>query len=173
MKGTAMIAKLKRSACAEFFPVLPVQGAYEGPVGSGSGSSRPPHSLSKMFFPAKEPPPIALRLSLDTPMSGKKSAAGDAAQESTLLIHALDPNFAGCWFSRAIHLSAKRGNPAYWILKKTARDRWHLCLRRARGELVAYELKTRKHSFPLRLEKARTRNTSRQWPATVTISCGD
>ncbi|HVA46293.1 MAG TPA: hypothetical protein VNH11_07960 [Pirellulales bacterium] len=85
-----------------------------------------------------------------------------------MLIYAQDPAFACCWFSRAIDLGDESGNPAFWMLQKTAKDKWSLCLRRVSGQLAAYEVKAKSNGFPIKLKKGKTTKDFK-WPATITI----
>jgi hypothetical protein len=158
-----MAKKSKRIASADSNPVLPVR--MGDPKGSGSqiGADR------RKFFAAGHPQPVALRLRLSPPVQDGIVAAHYQVNQPTLLIHAQDPNFSCCWFSRAIDLE-ETDNPAFWMLQKTASDTWFLCLRRASGELAAYNLKTKKHSFPITLKKGRVGKEFKKWPLTVTIS---
>jgi len=158
-----MAKNSKRIASADSNPVLPVR--MGDPIGSGS---RPGPDYRK-FFVAGHPQPVALRFHLSPPVQDGIVAAPYQVNQPTRLIHAQDPNFSCCWFSRAIDLE-ETGNPAYWMLQKTASDTWSLCLRRVSGDLAAYNLKTRKHSFPITLKKSRVGKEFKKWPRTVTIS---
>jgi hypothetical protein len=57
-----------------------------------------------------------------------------------------------------------------WMLQKTARDTWLLCLRRVTGEVAAYHLKTSKDEFPITLKRGRVSREFTNWPSTVTVS---
>jgi hypothetical protein len=135
-----------------------------GSPGSGSGLPSP-HCK---FFPKDQPLPVELTLHLDGPVEGGFESGRQQLHRPTVLIHAQDPAFACCWFSRAIDLGDEAGNPAFWMLQKTAMDTWLLCLRRVSGELAAYNLKTKGKGFPITLKKGRTTKDF-NWPATITI----
>jgi hypothetical protein len=121
------------------------------------------------FFPKNQPLPVALSLQLHPHLKGGPSTARERLNRPALLIHAQDPNFACCWFSRAIDFGDESGNPAYWMLKKTAMDTWFLCLQRVSGEVAAYHLKTKNKDFPIKLKKGRV-SKEFKWPPTITIS---
>jgi hypothetical protein len=121
-----------------------------------------------------EPVPLVLLLQLDTEIVADTTAASELLNRSTLLIHSQDHNFAGCWFSRPIDLSADGGNPAFWMLQKTAAGACNLVLRRVSGELATYHKKTPKKngSFPIRLtfqKKGSGGKKFKKWPKSVTI----
>jgi hypothetical protein len=136
------------------------------------GSTSYPFAHRCRFFAAGQPQPVALRLHLSPPVQGGTVAANYQVNQPTLLIHAQDPNFACCWFSRAIDLE-ETGNPAFWMLQKTASDTWFLCLRRVSGELAAYHLKTTKHSFPIKLKRGHVGKEFKKWPLTIAISAAE
>jgi hypothetical protein len=150
-------------------PVQPVKAgtASPGPQTGGSGSY-PVRGHSK-FFPANEPLPVGLSVHLDAPVTGGTAAGCEQLNRGALLIRAQDPNFACCWFSRPLDFGAARGEPAFWVLQKTARDRWLLCLRRGSGDVAEYHLKTRKHAFPIALKRGRVSREFADWPGTVTV----
>jgi hypothetical protein len=143
----------------------PISGSFR----LGGSQSKPPESRCK-FLPAKEPVPVALSLQLDTPVDGGTAAGREQLNRDTLLIRSQDPNFACCWFSRPIDLGVASGNPALWMLEKTARDTWLLCLRRITGEVAAYHLKTGKHGLPITLKRGRVSKEFTNWPRTITVS---
>jgi hypothetical protein len=136
--------------------------------GSTSDPYSPPHHCR--FFPAKHPIPVALNLQLEAPVVGSTSASCNQVNRPTLLIHAQDPNFCCSWFSRAIDFGEESGNLAFWMLQKTAVDKWFLCLRRVSGEVATYHLKTKHHSFPLKLKRGRVNKEFKKWPRTITVS---
>ena len=122
------------------------------------------------YWPADQPLPVALNLRLDAPVTGGTSAC-DQVTRPALLIHGQDASFACCWFSRAIDFGDESGNPAFWMLQKTATDTWFLCLRRVSGEVAAYHLKSKKKdSFPIKLKRGRVNREFKKWPPTITIS---
>lgn len=133
---------------------------------SGMGQGRLPASCK--FFSNGHPVPVGLTLELEAPVSGVNEFGCEQLSRPTLLIHAQDSAFACCWFSRAIDLGDESGNPAYWMLEKTAKDKWSLCLRRVSGQLAAYELKSKSSGFPIKLKKGKTTKDFK-WPATITI----
>src|SRR5262249_16236963 len=122
------------------------------------------------FFLANEPLPVALSLKLDTSVQGGTVAGREQLNRDTLLIRAQDPNFACCWFSRPLDFGVASGNPAFWMLQKTARDTWLLCLRRISGDVAIYHLKTRKPGFPITLKRGRVSKEFANWPRTITVS---
>jgi hypothetical protein len=130
--------------------------------------SRPMQGRCK-FLPAHEPVPVGLSLHLDAPVEGGTPAGRDQLNRATLLIRAEDPNFACCWFSRPLDLGVASGNPAYWMLQKTARDLWLLCLRRITGDVAVYNLKTNKPGFPITLKRGRVSKEFTNWPRTITV----
>ena len=134
---------------------------------SGLGHDRLPPACK--FFSNGHPVPVGLTLALDAPVAGVNEVGCEQLSRPTLLIHAQDPEFACCWFSRAIDLGDESGNPAYWMLEKTAKDKWSLCLRRVTGQLAAYELKSKSNGFPIKLKKGKTTRDFK-WPATITIA---
>jgi hypothetical protein len=97
-------------------------------------------------------------------------AGREQLNRDILLTRSPDPNFACCWFSRPLDLGADGGDPTFWMLQKTARDRWLLCLKRVSGELAAYHLKTSKHAFPISLKKGRVTKEFTNWPGNITVS---
>jgi hypothetical protein len=156
-------------ADAEARPIQPVKA---GRVSSGdrlSGSQSRPLLGRCKFLPANEPVPVGLVLRLDAAVKGGTAAGRDQLGREILLIRAEDPNFACCWFSHPLDLGVAGGNPAFWMLQKTARDTWLLCLRRITGELAAYRLKSSKHGFPITLKKGRVSKEFTHWPPTVTV----
>jgi hypothetical protein len=134
-----------------------------------SGSILVPEGRCK-FLPANEPVPLGLSLHLDAPVAGGTVAGREQLNRDILLIRAQDPNYACCWFSRPLDFGPASDNPAVWMLQKTARDTWLLCLRRITGEVAAYHLKTRKHGFPITLKKGRVSKEFTNWPRTITVS---
>jgi hypothetical protein len=134
-----------------------------------SGSQSRPLFARCRFLPAKEPVPVALRLHLDTPVEGGTAAGREQLNCDTLLIRAQDPNFPCCWFSRPLDFGVASGNPAFWMLQKTAQDTWLLALRRITGEVAAYHLKTRQHGFPITLKRGRVSKEFTNWPRTSTV----
>jgi hypothetical protein len=135
----------------------------------GSGSERRPPRCK--FFPTGHPLPVALTLQLDAPLQGGLPAGRQQLNRPTLLIHAQDAAFVCCWFSRAIDLGDEGGNPAFWMLQKTARDTWLLCLRRVSGQLAAYHLKAKAARFPIKLKRGVVTKEFK-WPPTITIDQG-
>jgi hypothetical protein len=123
------------------------------------------------FFPKGQPVPVCLALQLDAPLEGGKEVARQQLNKQVLLIAAQHPSFACSWFSRAIDLGDERGNPAFWMLQRIARDAWLLCFRRVSGDLAVYNLKSKSNRFPLKLKKGKT-SRDFKWPATITISQG-
>src|SRR5205085_1172595 len=77
-----------------------------------------------------QPLPAELTLQVDTPFEGGINNARARLNRPMRLIHARDAEFAHCWFSQAIDLGDKSGNPAFWMLEKTEVDTWLLYLRR-------------------------------------------
>ena len=161
-----------RTAEVQSRPIQPVKArkaSHELPVQQGSGShgqkGKPPGSE---LFPANEPLPVGLSLRLDTPVEGGSVSGREQLNRDTLLIRSQDPNFECCWFSRPLDFSADSGNPAFWMLQKTARDTWLLSLRRVSGEVASYHLNTKNKGFPIKLQKGRTTRDF-QWPRTITI----
>jgi hypothetical protein len=142
-------------------------GLKDGDPGSGSEGYQP----RCKFFPKGQPVPASLILQLDAPLEGGKDFARQQLNRPVLLIYAQDPAFACCWFSRPIDLGDESGNPAFWMLQKTARDSWFLCLRRVSGQLAAYNLKSKSAPFPIKLKKGQTTKVLK-WPRTITISQG-
>jgi hypothetical protein len=153
--------------------------AQEDPGGSGSGRPSMPKdhtsgSGSKKldrckYFAKDEVLPIGLTLQLDAPLKGGNEFGRQQLNRPALLIHAQDPAFACCWFSRAIDLGDEYGNPAFWMLQKTASDTWSLFLRRVSGEIAAYHLQSKIKHFPIQLKKDKTTKDF-EWPSTITIS---
>jgi len=122
------------------------------------------------FWPADQPLPVALNLQLDSPVSGDVSGCGQVNRPA-LLIHAQGEQFASCWFSRAVDFGDESGNPAFWMLEKTAMDTWSLFLRRVSGDVAAYHLKIKKNdSFPIKLKRGVVSKELKKWPRTITIS---
>jgi hypothetical protein len=112
-----------------------------------------------------------LFLQFDVPLEGGDEFARQQLNRPVILVHAQHPAFACCWFSRPIDLGDESGNPAIWMLEKTARDAWFLCLRRVSGELAAYQLKSKSGKFPIKLKKGKTTREFK-WPTSITISQG-
>ena len=139
--------------------------------GSGSGFGCEPHPHHCKFFPKGQPLPVDVTLRFDAPLEGGNETGRHQLNRPTLLIHAQDPAFACCWFSRAIDLGDECGNPAFWMLQKTANDEWLLCLRRVSGQLVAYHLKSKSSSFSLTLKKGEATKDFK-WPRSITICAG-
>jgi hypothetical protein len=133
---------------------------------TGSGSGKPPAQCR--FFPKGHPLPVELTLHLNAPLEGGLEAGRQQLNRPAILIHAQDAAFACCWFSRAIDLGDESGNPAFWVLQKTAMDTWLLSLRRVSGEIASYRLKTKDKGLPIQLKKGRTTRDFR-WPATITV----
>jgi hypothetical protein len=152
------------------------QGYYSGSEEQLSGPGDPPSGSGIVlprcrYLPKDQPVPVCLALQLDAPLEGGKASARQQLNRPVLLIYAQDPAFACCWFSRPIDLGDDGGNPAFWMLQKTASDTWFLCLRRVSGELAAYNLKAKNKPFPIQLKKGKT-GKDFKWPATITISQG-
>jgi hypothetical protein len=140
-----------------------------GVTGSGSGSGiLAPHCR---FFPKGHLLPVGLTLHLDAPVEGGNESGRHQLNRPALLIHAQDPAFACCWFSRAVDLGDESGNPAFWMLQKTALDTWFLCLRRVSGQMAAYHLKSKIKDFPIKLKRGQSTKDFK-WPPTITISPG-
>lgn len=138
----------------------------------GSGSHLAEYQYPQHpFFPKGQPVPVDLVLRFDAPLEGGNQTGRFQLNRPTLLIHAQDAAFASCWFSRAIDLGDESGNPAFWMLQKTARDEWQLCLRRVSGQLATYRLKTKSSSFSMTLKKG-VATKDFQWPKAITISAG-
>jgi hypothetical protein len=135
-----------------------------------SGSQSRPKGARCKFLPANEPVPIALSFQLATPVDGGTAVGRELLNRDTVLIRAQDPNYACCWFSPPLDLSVAGGNPAIWMLQKTARDTWLLCLRRITGEVAAYNLTTSKHGFPITLKRGRVSKEFTNWPKTITVN---
>jgi hypothetical protein len=136
----------------------------------GSGSGRLVGHCK--FFPKGQLVPVSLTLQLDASLQGGSELGRQQLNRPALLIHAQDPSFACCWFSRAIDLGDESGNPAYWMLQKTAIDTWSLCLRRVSGEMAVYHSNSKNGRFPIKFKKGRTTRDFK-WPAHITISHGD
>ena len=170
MAPKSRVGARTRSKSTEPLPVRSPGMHISGPAGSyGSGVGIPePHCK---FLPRDKPVPVALHLQLDAPAKGGTAAGREQLNRPVLLIHAQDPAFACCWFSRAIDLGDESGNPAFWMLQKTAKDIWALYLRRVSGEIAAYHLKTKTKHFPIKMKKGRVTKEF-QWPKTITISQG-
>jgi hypothetical protein len=160
----------RRIADAESRSVQPVKAvrASNNPQPAGSGSK--PVKNGCIFFPANELLPVALNLHFDTRIDGGTAVAREQLNRDTLLIRAQDPNFSHCWFSLPLDFGAASGNPAFWMLEKTARDTWLLSLRQSSGDVAAYHLKTKKDAFPITLKKDRVSKEFTNWPLTITVS---
>lgn len=143
------------------------RAAQPWPHGSGSGIAAPPLK----FFPKGQLLPVNLALRFNARLKGGLEAGREQLNRPAVLIHAQDPAFANCWFSRAIDLGDESGNPAFWMLEKTAIDTWFLCLRRVSGQMAAYHLTSRTKKFPIKLKKGRA-SKDFTWPATITIAQG-
>jgi hypothetical protein len=159
----------RRIADVESRPIKPVKtgraDCHRRVVGS---VSRPEEERCK-FFPANEPLPVGLSLHLDMPVEGGIATGREQLNQDILLIRPQDPNFAGCWFSRPLDFASAKGNPAFWMLEKTGRHTWLLCLRRGKGEVAAYHLNTRRDAFPITLKKGRVSKEFTNWPRTITV----
>lgn len=142
-----------------------------GPMAGVSGSGSAIRSPRCKFFPMGHLLPVDLTLHLDVPVEGGNEPGRQQLNRAALLIHAQDPAFACCWFSRAIDLGDESGNPAFWMLQKTAIDTWFLCLRRVSGQMAAYHLKSKIKHFPIKLKRGHTTKEFK-WPTTITISHG-
>jgi hypothetical protein len=185
-----MAARSKRTAIEPFPTHLLESAGGDDEPGSGSIGSDPPipgsgsrgrASADRLaqgrllkshgaFWPPGQPLPVALSLRLDAPVMGNAMAC-DQVNRPTLLIRAQVADFANCWFSQAIEFADDSGNPAFWMLQKTAMDTWRLCLRRVSGELATYHFKAKKNdSFPIKLKKLSANSEFAQWPRTITIS---
>ena len=138
-------------------------------TGSGSGSGMRSHCCK--FCPKGQLLPVELTLHLDFPIECDNQSTCRQLNRPTPLIHAQDPAFACSWFSRAIDLADDGGNPAFWMLQKTALDTWTLYLRRVSGQLAVYQLKSKIKHFPIQLKKGRATKEF-NWPSTITISQG-
>jgi hypothetical protein len=150
-----------------------VESQVVGSNGSGSEGCRAPTLAGHgcKYFPADRLLPIALQLRLGAAIKGRNSAAGESLHRPTQLLHAQEADFAGCWFSPAINVGDENGNPAFWMLRKTATDTWQLSLRRGGAVVAAYRAKTKSHrASSIKLKMVRANNKFTQWPATVTIS---
>jgi hypothetical protein len=178
-----MSATLQRSTRAAGEPVRPVRSrAASFPDAWGSdpdGRSQPkpqawtsrPGLRRGRLVAAADVLPVTLCLQLDAPITGGPRALRDQVNRPTLLIHSQDPNYAGCWFSQPIDLDGASGRTAFWMLHKTARDRWLLYLRGADGDVAAYhQRKKNKHSFPINLSKGRVSKAFNNWPRHITVS---
>jgi hypothetical protein len=109
-------------------------------------------------------------LQLGTRITAGSSSASEPVNRLTPLFHSQDHNFPCCWFSPPIDSADTSGNPAFWMLKKTANDTWYLCLRRVSHEVASYHLKTRNsHKFPIKLKRGRVSKDFKNWPLTITI----
>jgi hypothetical protein len=162
-------------ADAQSRPIQPVKAGKTSSADPVSGSFRLSGSQSRprggrcKFFRANEPVPVGLSLRLDTPVKGGTAAGREQLNRDTLLIRAQDPNFTCCWFSRPLDFGVDSGNPAIWMLQKSTRDTWLLCLRRITGEVAAYHLKTGKAGFPITLKKGRVSKEFTNWPRSITV----
>jgi hypothetical protein len=162
----------RRIAEAESRSIHPVKAIRV----SRNNNNQPTHSESRPkegpyeFFLANEPLPVALNLHFDTRIDGGTAVAREQLNRDTLLIRAQDPNFSHCWFSLPLDFGAASGNPAFWMLEKTARDTWLLSLRQSSGDVAAYHLKTKKDAFPITLKKDRVSKEFTNWPGTITVS---
>jgi hypothetical protein len=113
---------------------------------------------------------VALKLRLGASRSGG-NAARAGLNRPTLLLHAQDADFAGSWFSSAVDLGDDSRYPAFWVLRKTARDTWLLSLRGGKGDVAAYRAKTKiRQAFPIKLKRIRSNARFKEWPSTITIS---
>jgi hypothetical protein len=176
MKGMAMAKKTTRKASKPSRANERLQRRMTQSPGSGSGPSDPGPWISGSgiqtarckFFPKGHALPAVLNLQVDAPLQGGSEPAREQLNRPTLLIHAQDAAFVCCWFSRAIDLGDDSGNPAFWMLQKTAADTWFLCLRRVTGQMAAYHLKSKIKDFPIKLKKGQV-GKEFKWPATITI----
>jgi hypothetical protein len=116
--------------------------------------------------------PVYVTLHLDAPVEGGDEFGRRQLNQPVLLINAQDRAFECCWFSQAIDLGDESGIPGYWMLQKTAKDTWSLCLRRASDKTAIYNLKSRAKYFPIKLRRGKTTKEFK-WPTTMTVSLGD
>ena len=141
-------------------------------MGSGSvGLKSKIPSYDHQFFPKGTLLPVELFLCLEEKLECGNEAARDQLNLPTALISAQDPAFPSCWFSRAIDLGDDSGHPAFWMLQKTAKDEWRLCLRRSGDLLVTYLAKGNIASFSFSLTRGEATKDF-HWPRTITISDG-
>jgi hypothetical protein len=178
-----MAAKPQRSTSAAEEPVRPVRSRAESfPDAWGSdpplvGTQAKPKGLMlrnglrrEKLLATSDVLPFTLRFQLDAPITSGPRALRDQVNRPTLLIYSPDPNYAGCWFSRPIDLDGGSGRQAYWMLQKTAGDRWLLCLRGANGDVATYQQKKNRHSFPISLIKGRVSKEFTNWPRHIIVS---
>jgi hypothetical protein len=160
----------RRMAGDEARSIQPVKAGRASKSHRPSGSQSRPLLGHCKFFPENEPIPVALTFHLETPLEGGTVSGREQLNRDFLLIRAQDPNFACCWFSHPLDIGVASGNPAFWMLQKTARDTWLLCLRRITGDVACYHLKTSTHGFPITLKKGRVSKEFTNWPRTITVS---
>jgi hypothetical protein len=118
----------------------------------------------------QKPAPVALSLQLDTRLQDGSSNVTDAMTRPVPLLHSQHRSYPCCWFSPPLDAADAGGNPAYWMLQKTANDTWSLILRRVSHELAKYHLKSKdSHRFPIKLKRVSVSKDFKNWPATITI----
>jgi hypothetical protein len=129
-------------------------------------------SSSVKFFQKGYLAPVYLNLRFDAPFVCGDDFIRHQMNRPALLIHAQDPSFGTCWFSRAIDFGDESANPGYWMLQKTDLETWVLSLRRVSGEMATYHVKSKAKLFPITLKQSKANNEFK-WPSTITISQGD
>ncbi len=145
--------------------------------GSGSGSNNEVYAaaaLQNRFAQKDQPVPVALSLSLDSPVLDGSSKASTQLNTPTKLVYSQDAKYFSDWFSAPVVFCTDSGEAGYWILDKTAPRTWTLQLKRALSLVATYVLKTlddRDATFPLRLQlQGEAGGECVGWPRTVTIT---
>jgi hypothetical protein len=100
-----------------------------------------------------------------------KGAGSAQLNQPTTLVHSNDFSYRCCWFSSAIDFGDNSGNPAYWMLQKTAVGAWSLYLRRVSNQVAHYSA-SRKNDFPMKLNRKTVDKEFKNWPLTIKISPG-
>lgn len=165
--------RIRRPARAPLRKLSDLQGSGSGePKGDRTGSGSEGRSALDELLPKGKVIPVGLTLQFDAPLDRGDEHVRRQLNQSVSLIHAQDPAFACCWFSRAVDFGDAGDNPGYWMLEWTPANSWRLCLRRRGVELATYRLKAKIGRFPIRLKKGRSNNDF-NWPASVTIRLGE
>lgn len=158
-------------------------GFHEGCicVGSGSGSNgsgnlrgmpaaaaaqRCPHC------PPDQPVPVALTLTLDSPVAAGAYRDPKPLARPTRLVYAPGVG-GGCrWVGEPLDLAPGSAAPACWVLEKTDPHTWILVLGHGKAELAVYRLAGRDAScaFPIRPQLVRAGKEFGGWPKSVTVA---
>ena len=101
-------------------------GSAEPPKADRVGSGSEGRSALDELLPKGRLLPVSLTLRFDLPLERGNESVRRQLNQSVSLIHAQDPAFACCWFSRAIDLGDESGDPVFWMLEWTAADSWRL-----------------------------------------------